>query len=359
MSIVELKNISKSFGKTPVLHDLSLTIGEGEFFTLLGPSGCGKTTTLRLLAGFSFPDSGEIIVDGEDIARLPPENRGMGMVFQNYALFPHLNVAENVSFGLRMQKVPKEQADRRVDKYLHMVRLDGYGKRRISELSGGQQQRVALARALAVEPRILLLDEPLSNLDAKLREDMRMELRGIQKQLKMTTVYVTHDQAEALSMSDRVAVFENGFCSQVDVPKRIYDAPANSFIASFVGATTLLPCKALSRYPGGMKVTALGTELDARCSETLDDKDELILSIRPEGLSLCDPGKSTFQGEFIDAVFNGATITITAIVGESIITASILNDEGVILPQKGQSLGLSLKKRGGYVVSKSQGSSNA
>ena len=244
MASVELRNISKRFGAVQVLSEFTLTIREGEFFTLLGPSGCGKTTTLRLIAGFSFPDAGQILVGGRDVGGLAPEKRGIGMVFQNYALFPHLSVAENVAFGLKMHRFTKSIRTERVEKYLALVKLSGYEGRKISELSGGQQQRVALARALAVEPSILLLDEPLSNLDAKLREEMRVELRSIQRQLGITAVYVTHDQSEALSMSDRIAVFEKGLCTQIGRPDEIYNEPANPFIATFVGEDEPhpLPC---------------------------------------------------------------------------------------------------------------------
>jgi iron(III) transport system ATP-binding protein len=359
MSTLELRNVAKSFGETKVLQNLNLLIHEGEFFTLLGPSGCGKTTTLRMVAGFSFPDSGNILVDGEDMTQLVPEKRGIGMVFQNYALFPHLSVSENVAFGLRMHRVSKTEAADRVEKYIRLVRLEGYGKRRIAELSGGQQQRVALARALAIEPRILLLDEPLSNLDAKLREEMRLELRSIQKKLGMTTIYVTHDQSEALSMSDRVAVFEKGRCTQVDVPGHIYSAPVNPFIASFVGATNLIPCQVRTRGPLGMKVFSLGAEIDARATGEALPETQYMLSIRPECIVPCALEEATFIGEFLDAVFNGATITITSRVEGTLLTACILNDGMVTLPTRGGTLGLRVKVGGATLVALSEGNPHA
>jgi iron(III) transport system ATP-binding protein len=359
MSTVELRNISKHFDRVQVLHSLSLSIGEGEFFTLLGPSGCGKTTTLRLIAGFASPDAGSIFVDGEEVSHLPPEKRGMGMVFQNYALFPHLNVKENVEFGLRMHGIPNADASERIEKYLHLVRLEGYGKRRINQLSGGQQQRVALARALAIEPRILLLDEPLSNLDAKLREEMRLELRSIQKKLGTTTIYVTHDQSEALAMSDRVAVFEKGRCTQIGRPEEIYNAPANRFIASFVGVANLVPCRILSRSQAKTRIDVLGAVVEIDAPGETDYGDSPSLCIRPEGIATCPSGEGIFDGVFVDAVFNGATVTVTVRVGDVILVAGILNDGNSILPSPGGRMGLRLKERGATLVASHEETGNA
>ena len=240
---VELESVSKRFassGEAAAVDDVNLTIGAGEFFTLLGPSGCGKTTTLRMVAGFYFPTLGHIRFGGQDVTRLAPNKRGTGMVFQNYALFPHMTVAQNVAYGLKVRKVSAADRNRQVAEALAQVHLDGYGSRRIEQLSGGQQQRVALARALVIRPRMLLLDEPLSNLDAKLREETRAEIRRIQRAAGTTSIYVTHDQAEAMAMSDRIAVMQAGRVQQIGTPREVYHQPANAFVARFIGRSNVL-----------------------------------------------------------------------------------------------------------------------
>ncbi|HEU0013103.1 MAG TPA: ABC transporter ATP-binding protein, partial [Longimicrobium sp.] len=239
--MLRLENLTRRFGDTLAVDGLSLEVAAGEFLTLLGPSGCGKTTTLRMIAGFEQPTSGRVVVDGRDVTALPPQKRDVGMVFQNYALFPHLDVAENVAFGLRSRGESRAAAAPGVERALEMVELTGFGARRVQQLSGGQQQRVALARALAPEPPLLLLDEPLSNLDAALRERTRDELRALLKQLGMTAVFVTHDQEEAFALSDRVAVLDRGRLQQVGSPEELYAAPANAFVASFLGRANFLP----------------------------------------------------------------------------------------------------------------------
>lgn len=235
MGKLTINNISHSFDKTNVLNNVNLEIEDGELFTLLGPSGCGKTTLLRIIAGFIKPTEGEIFLTDKNITNVSPELRNIGIVFQSYALFSHMDVLENVKYGLKLKKISKKQIEETAKNYLELVDLYDYRNRKITELSGGQQQRVALARSLAVEPEILLLDEPLSNLDASLREKMREEIRNVQKKLNITTVFVTHDQKEALTISDRIAVFNKGQCVQVDSPIQLYNKPANSFIANFVG----------------------------------------------------------------------------------------------------------------------------
>jgi iron(III) transport system ATP-binding protein len=231
---VQLKNITKKFDDVIAVNNISLTIHNGEFFSLLGPSGCGKTTVLRIIAGFYVPTSGEVLFNDKDVSTVPPNKRNTGMVFQNYALFPHMTVFENVAFGLRARKIPKQECRKRVDSALELVDLSGYCKRKVTLLSGGQQQRVALARAIVIEPAILLMDEPLSNLDAKLRRETRDQIRNLQKKLKITTIYVTHDQEEALTLSDRIAVMEKGVCQQMGTPDEIINNPANEFVASFI-----------------------------------------------------------------------------------------------------------------------------
>ena len=238
---ISIRNLVKNFGATKALNQVSLEIEPGELFFLLGPSGCGKTTLLRHIAGFYTPDGGTILIGGDDVTGVPPHKRDTGMVFQSYALWPHMTIAENVAFGLQMRKIPKSEIDRRVQKALEAVRMEGRAKSKPNQLSGGQQQRIALARALVVEPRCLLLDEPLSNLDAKLRLEMRVEIRRICKESGLTAVYVTHDQKEALSIADRLAVMRDGIIEQTGTPLEVYRKPANTFVASFIGETNFLP----------------------------------------------------------------------------------------------------------------------
>lgn len=236
---VVLENLSHSFGSTKVLDNINLTVDKGELFTLLGPSGCGKTTILRIISGFITPSEGRILVGDRDITHLSPEKRNIGMVFQNYALFPHMTVVENVKYGLVIKKLEKKVIDQKLDKYLELVGMNEYRERKISQLSGGQQQRVAVARALAVEPELLLLDEPMSNLDAALRDRMRDEIRELQQKLGITTIFITHDQREALSISDRVAVMNEGNCIQIGTPFEVYNNPKTEFVATFVGESNI------------------------------------------------------------------------------------------------------------------------
>lgn len=240
MGKVRIEQVQKRFKDTIALDNISLTVEEGSFFTFLGPSGCGKTTLLRIIAGFISPDVGKIFLGDKNITDMPPENREIGMVFQSYALFPHMDVYQNVAYGLKIKKESQQVIKEKVSAYLKRVRLEGYEKRKVSELSGGEQQRVALARSLIITPKVLLLDEPLCNLDAKLRDDMREEIKRIQKELGITTIFVTHDQKEALTMSDQIAVFNKGKCIQVGSPKQIYTQPNSTFVANFIGETNLL-----------------------------------------------------------------------------------------------------------------------
>jgi iron(III) transport system ATP-binding protein len=238
---VEARNIAMSYGKTQVLRDINLVIEPGEFFALLGPSGSGKSTLLRLVAGFNHAQSGQLLIDGEDVSQVPPWQRNVGMVFQNYALWPHMTVWENVAFGLEERKLPKPEIKQKAAAALELVSLADYAQRRPSQLSGGQQQRVALARTIAIEPKVLLLDEPLSNLDAKLRVHMRDELRTLQRKLGITTIFVTHDQEEAMTTADRIAVMDQGVIQQIGTPMGLFDNPVNRFVANFVGTINLLP----------------------------------------------------------------------------------------------------------------------
>ena len=264
---VRLESVRKSFGDVAAVDGLDLEIPAGEFFTLLGPSGSGKTTTLRIVAGFEQPDEGRVFLRGKDVTALPPYERDVNTVFQDYALFPHMSVAENVEYGLRIRKVPKPERRSRVDETLAMVRLPAFGKRKPSQLSGGQRQRVALARAIVNRPQVLLLDEPLGALDLKLRQEMQIELKRIQQEVGITFVYVTHDQEEALTMSDRIAVFSHGRIDQIGSPAEIYERPANEFVAAFVGISNLLARDGRRFTIRPEKITLLGTGEQPRSGE--------------------------------------------------------------------------------------------
>ncbi|MEI6560500.1 MAG: ABC transporter ATP-binding protein [Verrucomicrobiota bacterium] len=280
---IRIEQLSKSYGNVPALDAVDLRIEPGEIFFLLGPSGCGKTTLLRCLAGFCVPDAGAIWFGEDNVTRLPAHLRRTGMVFQNYALWPHKTVAENVAFGLEELGTSRDERHRRVAEALASVRMEGFAQRGIHELSGGQQQRVALARALVVRPRCLLLDEPLSNLDAKLRLEMRTEIRRICKEAGLTAVYVTHDQKEALSIADRVAVLHAGRVCQVGTPDAIYRRPASRFVADFVGETNFLEAEVASISAGGLVATAGALRFEAAgCTEGFQPGDRVTLSIRPE-----------------------------------------------------------------------------
>jgi len=284
---VEIRSLSKTFGVAGAgviaLDNASIRIRANEFFTLLGPSGCGKTTLLRMIAGFEYPDAGQILLYGEDIAMLPPFKRPINTVFQSYALFPHKSVAENVGFGLKMQHRPKAEIDARVTEMLRLVRLEELRDRRTSQISGGQQQRVALARALAPSPKVLLLDEPLSALDYKLRKEMQIELKRMQHETGITFIFVTHDQEEALTMSDRIAVMDKGRVLQIGTPREIYGRPADRFVAGFIGETNFVPCE-IARDGAGKIVARLdgGFTVGFDDAAAFADRTNAILSIRPE-----------------------------------------------------------------------------
>ena len=291
MPLLSLKNISRSFGSTRAVADVSLDVAQGEFFGLLGPSGCGKTTTLRMIAGLEKPDSGSIEFQNADITNLPPERRGFGMVFQNYALFPHLNVFENVAFGLRARHKNKAEMAERVASALELVQLPGYDKRAVDELSGGQQQRVAIARAIAIEPALLLFDEPLSNLDVSLREETRSELRELVTRLGLTAVYVTHDQEEAFALCDRISVMVGGKLMQTGRPRELYEQPSEISVASFLGRNNLIKAMRLSSSKttdGEFKTLEGGhtLRLTVQHDELAPLNKPVFLAIRPEHVQL-------------------------------------------------------------------------
>ncbi len=336
MASITIDNVQKAFGKVVAVDQLNLDIKDGEFFTFLGPSGCGKTTTLRIIAGFYYPTKGIVRFGDKDMTRVPPEKRNTGMVFQNYALFPHMTVFENVAFGLRVRKVTSSSVKARVADVLRKVRLEQYAERQVSQLSGGQQQRVALARALVIEPEILLLDEPLSNLDAKLRDEMRSEILRLQKEYKITTVYVTHDQAEALSMSDRIAVFNFGVCHQVGTPSEIYNEPANDFVADFIGEINLLPAEVENVGEDRLTVSAktAGAPLKLQVRNTpfhykTKNKGSLALSIRPESIRILagkEERANVFPGKVSKVEFLGSLVqTVIEVQGHQ-LQASLLNN---------------------------------
>ncbi len=306
MISITLRNVSKRFGQTLAVQDVSLEVKRGELFFLLGPSGCGKTTLLRLIAGFGRPDEGEIYFDDKEVASVPPHKRNTAMVFQNYALWPHMSVTENVAYGLRERKVPKAARTNLIRDALRKIRMGEYGDRMPNQLSGGQQQRVALARALVTHPDAVLLDEPLSNLDARLRLEMRHEIRRIHDEIGITMVYVTHDQKEALSMADRIAVMSMGRVEQIGEPRTLYGHPANRFVAQFIGEINLIP-GALLRVDGdwGVVRTPLG-EFRARLPRgTLPEGAKVECMVRPECLHLDDKADNTFRAKVVRSVYLG------------------------------------------------------
>ena len=315
---VIIKNAVKRYGDFTALHGVSLNIEKGEFFTLLGPSGCGKTTLLRMIAGFNSIEGGDFYFGENRINDVPAHKRDIGMVFQNYAIFPHLTVEENVAYGLKARKVDKKEIDRRVKEALELVHIAPLATRKPSELSGGQQQRVALARAFVIEPSVLLMDEPLSNLDAKLRVQMRSIIKKLQRRLGITTIYVTHDQEEALAISDRIAVMNQGRVMQVGTPSEIYAKPENPFVAGFIGVSNFLNCD-VTKCEGGMAKVSIKGELDIDVPVRKSYTGKAQLSARPEQLFFSEtgmPGKvmfSTFLGDFIEyevELFDGQTLII-------------------------------------------------
>jgi putative spermidine/putrescine transport system ATP-binding protein len=336
MARLDFENLSKRYGDFHAVRDFSLNVEDGEFVVLLGPSGCGKTTTLRMVAGFIEPTGGRVKLAGQDVTLLPPWKRNAGMVFQSYALFPHLTVAQNVAFGLEMRKLPKSDIDKRVEEALALVRLSGFGARLPRQLSGGQQQRVALARALAIRPDVLLLDEPLSNLDAKLRQEVRVEIRELQRQLGLTTVMVTHDQEEALTMADRLVVMNEGAVKQVGSQRDLYERPADRFVAGFVGRSTFLAgnveAPARFRTDGGLQLACAGGAAGPG-----------VLALRPERLQIAASALSGLDNSLPGTVefvsYLGALIDIHVRLSPADrVVVQIANREGGLAPEVGQTV---------------------
>jgi ABC-type Fe3+/spermidine/putrescine transport system ATPase subunit len=335
MAHLELENLTKKFGKTVAVDHLELGIEKGEFLSLLGASGCGKTTTLRMIAGFAEPTDGKIFLDGKDITRVPARERNMGMVFQSYALFPTLNVFENICFGLRLRKKPDGEIKRKVQQLLDMGHLEGLSDRFPAQLSGGQQQRVALLRALAIEPLVLLLDEPLSNLDAKLRVEIRKEIRRVQSLLHITTVYVTHDQEEALAVSDKIAVMNNGLIQQCGTPIQIYRHPGNQFVSDFIGRSNFLTCD----VAGPKSLTFGNTTFNLELPQELRKEPRVVVSFRPQHVSIHSSANEV-PGDFEGLVLH-ARFTFQTFLGTSFQVEAITDEE-----QRTITVELSLEEKG-------------
>jgi len=336
MAFLQINNVSKTFGATDAVKDFNLEIEKGELVSFLGPSGCGKTTTLRMVAGFETPTSGRIIINGDDITNTPPNQRDVGMVFQSYALFPNMTVSGNIGFGLKVAKKPAEEIKERVDEMLELINMLGYGDRYPYQLSGGQQQRVALARALALRPEVLLLDEPLSALDAKIRVSLRSEIRSIQQKLGITAVYVTHDQEEALSISDRVVVMYDGHMEQVGTPFEIYNFPQTAFVANFVGTLNAIEAEVVDPQANTLRVD--GIQLQA--AKGLEEKragDRVMIAIRPERFSFVSEQK---KANVIDSVienitFLGSIVRVQVVTKDAMFYMDTFNNPFLELPKIG------------------------
>jgi putative spermidine/putrescine transport system ATP-binding protein len=362
MTFLELTGVQKRFGDVAAVEDFDLSAVRGEFVSFLGPSGCGKTTTLRMIAGFERPTDGTIVIDGVDVTHRPPNQRNVGMVFQSYALFPNMTVADNIGFGLKVRKRPRTQIDQRVNELLDLIHLEGRGGRYPYQLSGGQQQRVALARALAIEPQVLLLDEPLSALDAKIRIILRKEIRAIQRQLGITTVYVTHDQEEALSLSDRVVVMSEGRIEQIGTPFEIYNFPSTAFVASFVGTLNLVAAGVVDAPSGRLSVE--GQEIRTAKAVTGAGSDgRVTLAVRPEGISLGEgpEGSNRLRGTIEDINFLGSIVRLRLGLGNGTggtgladagtsIALDTFNEPHLKLPAVGESVTVSFPQEACFVL---------
>ena len=351
MSFLVLTGVQKRFGATVAVEDFNLSAERGEFVSFLGPSGCGKTTTLRMIAGFEVPTAGSIVLDGTDITYRPPNRRDVGMVFQSYALFPNMSVGDNVGFGLKVRKRPTDQIRKRVQELLELVHLGDKAARYPYQLSGGQQQRVALARALAFEPQVLLLDEPLSALDAKIRVALRHEIRAIQRQLGITTVYVTHDQEEALSLSDRIVVISDGRIEQIGTPFEVYNFPSTAFVASFVGTLNVLPAAVVE--PGSGRLSVGGQEIRISRPVSAGVGTTISLALRPEMVSLGEgpEGSNIIRGTVADVSFLGSIVRMRIrIAGGVVVTLDVFNEPTLVLPHLEEAVVISFPAEGPLVM---------
>lgn len=334
MSYLSISNVSKIFGGVVAVEDFNLEVEKGEFISFLGPSGCGKTTTLRMIAGFELPTSGEVVLDGENITYKSPNERNVGMVFQSYALFPNMTVAQNIGFGLQVRKTSADEIQTTVKEMLGLIHLEKHAEKYPYQLSGGQQQRVALARALAINPRVLLLDEPLSALDAKIRVELRQEIRRIQQKMGITTIYVTHDQEEALSLSDRIVVMSQGRMEQVGTPSEIYNHPTTEFVASFVGQLNLLPVSEVDLKNGVCKLNGQLVRFDHSEPRQISDKPRL--AIRPEEFQFGQvEGRNLIQGRVEVVMFLGAVVRLRVRIGEVLVSVDLFNERNMTLPRVG------------------------
>lgn len=336
MTFLKINNVSKIFGSTDAVKDFNLTIEKGELVSFLGPSGCGKTTTLRMVAGFEVPSDGSIVINNEDITNTPPNQRDVGMVFQSYALFPNMTVSSNIGFGLKVAKKPTDEIQSRVKEMLELINMPEYGDRFPSQLSGGQQQRVALARALALRPEVLLLDEPLSALDAKIRVSLRSEIRSIQQKLGITAIYVTHDQEEALSISDRVVVMYEGHMEQVGTPFEIYNFPATEFVASFVGTLNAVEAEVVDPKASTIRIDGIQLQA-AKGLENQQSGNKVTIAIRPERFSFASEQK---KANLLDAVienitFLGSIVRVQVVVGSTKFHMDTFNNPFLELPKIG------------------------
>ncbi len=341
MSFLVLDNLQKSFGAVQVVKDFNMSIDKGEFVSFLGPSGCGKTTVLRMIAGFETPTGGALTINGKDQTSLKPNQRNIGMVFQAYALFPNMTVHDNVAFGMKVAGKPKAEIDARVKEMLALIHLGHLADRFPYQMSGGQQQRVALARALAVKPQVLLLDEPLSALDAKIRVSLREEIRAIQRQLGITTIFVTHDQEEALSISDRIVVMNAGKADQIGTPFEIYNTPATRFVASFVGTLNLIEAKVIDPDSNRIQIGDQGVTLK-QSVQAYKAGDTVQLALRPEAGSLAEGARSdtALTGQVVSAHFLGSVIRTRMNVGGNVISFDMFNSPGVTPPAAGETVTL-------------------
>ncbi|KPF46189.1 ABC transporter ATP-binding protein [Rhizobium sp. AAP43] len=354
---IEIRGVSRIYGagsdKVTALDKIFLAIRENEFFTLLGPSGCGKTTLLRLIAGFDFPTTGEILLHGEDIAPLPPFKRPVNTVFQSYALFPHMTVAENIGFGLKMLGKPAAEIKARVEEMLDLVHMTKMRDRQVSQISGGQQQRVALARALAPKPKVLLLDEPLSALDYKLRKEMQIELKRVQSETGITFIFVTHDQEEALTMSDRIAVMSNGELRQVGTAREIYDRPADRFVADFIGESNFIEAEILAIRDEAASVRlANGAEIEASLPIGRPDDSKVTIVIRPEHAALTSAGSGNFDGVLSDAIYFGTDTHyhLTLDDGTAFIVREQNSRASAVGHPKGERIGIKLRPAAAQIL---------
>ena len=355
--VVQFENLVKVFAEgtkreVRAVDDFSLSIARGKLVTLLGPSGCGKTTSLRILAGFESETSGNVYIDGQKVNDIPPQNRKTSMVFQSYGLFPHMTVMENVAYGLRVKRVPKKQIRVRVGAVLELVGLVGLESRSVAKLSGGQQQRVALCRAIITEPHVLLFDEPLSNLDAKLRKGTREQIRRLQLELGITSVYVTHDQAEAMSISDSVAVMQDGRLQQLGSAEEIYSEPANRFVADFIGEANLLPARIAESSPEGIRVALYGTEIPIeKFGDTYTTSDSVDVVVRPEAMDIVNEGAGDFDARIRFSHYTGSLVVYTmSLPDNTAISVQVANPLEYGLLEPGKAVGLRLHRRSLHVL---------